>query len=67
MGTLNYGLWNGILDLNSKKNVAQMLQKTNQSSQKPHRKETQSPIFQGLPNQSHSMNGSSASQIHQAL
>ena len=57
----------GVLDLNSKKNAAEMFEKNDQSSQKPHRNETQSLILQGLPNQSHSMTDSSASQIHQTF
>ena len=56
-----------VLDLNCKIITPETFQKTNQSSQKPHRKETQNLILQGLSTQSRLMTDSSASQTHQTL
>ena len=48
----------GVLDLNSKKMLLKPFRKPTN-----HQKETQSPLLQGLPNQSGLMTDSSVSQI----
>ena len=51
-GDIKLQVWSlglGVLDLNCKKHATEKFQQSNQSSQKPYRKENQSLILQDLP------------------